>query len=467
MTKKELLALYKAKSAELKALTDKGDDMTPEDVTAGETLADEVDALKAQIAEFGKADALKARIAANDTFASTAVAPGRIGHAAARTEHVDAEESETDKLLLTGGFKCLGHYALSVAKEKAGYAADLKARFHGAIKSYNHGVLNESGGDMKAANGMLEASDSEGGEFVPLTFAQGIWSRSLGQQQNLWARVGAIPIAGNTMRVSAYADDDRRDGQRMGGVAGVWMGEAGTFQKSKPSTRHIDLRLNKLGVFVWATEELLEDSATALDSELNRLAPDEFTFKLNDALVRGTGGGQPEGFLNSPAKITVAGTGSQGSKIVAQNIDDMWARRVTGSEANLIWLYNQDIEGQLNATYYSTGNNSGQLAYFPVGGISAQPTPILKGRPMIAIEQAESVGTEGDISLVDFSQFVAIQKSTGIHQAVSMHLAFDTAQVAFRFSIRVDAKPRWETALTRYKGAAKLSPFVTLSSTRT
>jgi hypothetical protein len=65
------------------------------------------------------------------------------------------------------------------------------------------------------------------------------------------------------------------------------------------------LKLHTLATLVPVTEELLED-APAMGAYLNRKAPEKMDFKLSDAIVRGTGVGQPLGFLNSPALVTVS-----------------------------------------------------------------------------------------------------------------------------------------------------------------
>jgi hypothetical protein len=48
-----------------------------------------------------------------------------------------------------------------------------------------------------------------------------------------------------------------------------------------------------------------------------------------------------------------------------------------------------------------------------------------------------------------------------------MHVAFTTDETAFRAVYRVDGAPMWRVALTPFKGANTLSPFVVLNSTRT
>jgi HK97 family phage major capsid protein len=87
----------------------------------------------------------------------------------------------------------------------------------------------------------------------------------------------------------------------------------------------------------------------------------------------------------------------------------------------------------------------------------------IKGRPVIAVEYAETVGTVGDISLVDLSKYRVIRKG-GVEQASSMHVYFAQGEQAFRAFYRVDGQPTPRAALTPFKGTATLSPFVVLAT---
>jgi HK97 family phage major capsid protein len=86
------------------------------------------------------------------------------------------------------------------------------------------------------------------------------------------------------------------------------------------------------------------------------------------------------------------------------------------------------------------------------------------GKPVIAIEQAASVGTEGDVIFADLGQYIVGDKG-GLNSATSIHVAFTTDQTAFRFIYRVNGEPVWHQPLTPYKGTSDtLSPYVTLQT---
>jgi HK97 family phage major capsid protein len=182
-----------------------------------------------------------------------------------------------------------------------------------------------------------------------------------------------------------------------------------------------------------------------------------------DAIFRGDGAGKPLGFLNSPAKVSVAKESGQASKtIVYENVVKMWSRMWARSRANAVWFINQDVEPQLYTMSQVIGT-AGVPVYLPANGISGQPYGTLFGRPVIAVEYADTVGNEGDISFVDLSQFVLADKG-GVQAASSMHVNFLQDEMVFRITYRVDGQPIWHSALTPYKGANTLSPFITLAA---
>ena len=142
----------------------------------------------------------------------------------------------------------------------------------------------------------------------------------------------------------------------------------------------------------------------------------------------------------------------------------MWARMWARSRPNAVWFINQNIEPQLFTMSLAVGTG-GIPIYMPANGLSGSPYGQLMGRPVIAIEQCQTLGTVGDIILADMSQYILADKG-GMQTASSIHIAFTTDESVFRFVYRVDGQPIWNSALTPYKGtvANSLSPFVALAT---
>ena len=73
------------------------------------------------------------------------------------------------------------------------------------------------------------------------------------------------------------------------------------------------------------------------------------------------------------------------------------------------------------------------------------------------------MGALGDLIFVDWSMMQAISKGT-VNTAMSMHVQFVTDELAYRFTFRVDAQPKWDKPLTPFKGSTTTSPFVALAT---
>lgn len=234
---------------------------------------------------------------------------------------------------------------------------------------------------------------------------------------------------------------------------------------AKPALQDMTIRLNKLMALVPMSEELMED-APALDSYLRAKAPQKMVSKLNTAIVRGTGAGQPLGILNAGSTITVAKeSGPQtADTVIYKNIVNMWSRLYAPCRRNAVWLINQDIEPQLLRMAFDEGATDKYPVYLPANGAAGSPYATLMGRPVVPVEACSTLGDLGDINLVDLSQYMTLTKGGDIKTDVSIHLFFDQALTAYRFMFRVAGQPWWGSSVTPQFGTATRSWAVTLEA---
>ncbi|MCK9326323.1 MAG: phage major capsid protein [Bacteroidales bacterium] len=316
---------------------------------------------------------------------------------------------------------------------------------------------------FNAASGMSESVPSDGGFLVQQEFSQTILERAYSTGEIL-NKISAIPIGAgkNGLKTPCVDESSRANGSRFGGIRAYWEGEADQITGSKAKFGLLDLSLKKLTALVYCTDDLLED-AIALEAWLMQKVPLEINFKVEDAIINGSGAGQPLGILNGGALVPVAKeTGQVADTIVFENVNKMWSRCWAPSRKNAVWLINQDCEPQLNGMSIAVGTG-GIPVYLPAGGLSQSPYSTLFGRPVIPVEYCATVGDQGDIILADFTQYQAIDKGV-LKTATSIHVRFDYNETAFRFVFRFDGQPSWKSALTPYKGSNTLSPFVALAN---
>jgi len=315
---------------------------------------------------------------------------------------------------------------------------------------------------FNAASGLNETTPSDGGFLVQQDFSN-VLLQDIFQTGVLAARCQSVEISNNanSMKLNGV-DETSRAASRFGGIISYWGDEATEKTASKPKFRQIELNLKKLFGLCYATDELLADAA-ALESFLRMAFPSEMNFKIDDALVNGTGAGQPLGVLNAGCLVTVAKeTGQGAATIQAENIVKMYSRLFASSLGRAVWLINQDTIPQLFTLSLAVGTGGAPI-FMPAGGLSQTPYNTILGLPVLPIEQCATLGTVGDIILADFGGYQLGRKG-GIQADMSIHVRFIYDESVFRFVLRIDGQPIRATALTPYKGSNTLSHFVALAT---
>ena len=318
-----------------------------------------------------------------------------------------------------------------------------------------------------AATGAGEAVPSEGGFLVQKDFSIDLLGL-MHEMGDLLGRVRRVPLGANSngIKLPVIKETSRANGSRWGGVQGYWVNEADTATASRPTFDQIELSLQKLLAIGYSTEELLRDSS-ALEMVMRTAFSEEMTFKTEDAIINGTGSGQPLGILNSGALISQAAESGQAAATVnAQNVLNMYSRMPARQRRNAVWLINQEIEPQLWTMALPNATGAMILLYRPPGsndasGVSSFAT--LLGRPVLPVEYCAALGTVGDILFFDPQSYVMIDKD-GVRSDSSMHVRFLYDEMTFRFIYRVDGQPIWRTTLSPFKGTNSYSPYVGLAT---
>jgi HK97 family phage major capsid protein len=303
-----------------------------------------------------------------------------------------------------------------------------------------------------------EGIGSEGGFAVPPEFRADIWQKVSGEGTIL----SMTDQQFTTKNSQTFPKDETTAWDASGGIQAYWEAEASQLTQSKLSLEGETVRLNKLTALVPVTEELMED-APGLDGYLRNKVGAKFDFKTVMAFLQGTGAGQPLGGLNAPSKVSVAKRTGQGADtIIFENILDMWSRMYAPCRSKAVWHISQDIEPQLHSMEFPVGTG-GVPVYLPAGGLSASPYATLYGRPIMPTQACNTLGDQGDINLVDWSQYLTLTKiNGGLRADVSMHLWFDYDVRAYRFILRIGGAPWWKSYITPRGSTNYLSWFVTL-----
>ncbi len=370
-----------------------------------------------------------------------------IAQTAARHGSDDPESIDSGKLPTP--FKSFGEQLSAVAA----FTRDPTSR-HAGIRGLQQ---------IQAASGASEGISSDGGFLVQTDFTAELL-RLVHETGVLSQRTDRKPISPNAngLKINAVDETSRVDGSRWGGVRAYWTAEAGSLTATKPKYRQMELSLQKLTGLYYATDELLMDTV-ALGAFIQDAFAEEFGFKLDDGIIRGSGGGMPLGILGHAGTVNVAKeTGQDANTVLAENVENMWARAWARGLMNSEWYINQDVWPQLFQLSHVIGTGGVPMFMLPGGMVNA-PFGALMGRPVTPIEHCETLGTSGDIILANFFEYLMIEKG-GIEAASSIHVQFLTDETTFRFILRADGQPKRNAALTPYKGTNTQSSFITLAT---
>lgn len=310
-----------------------------------------------------------------------------------------------------------------------------------------------------------EGVGADGGFAVPPDFRSAIMEKVMGEE-SLLGRTDQMQTSSNSITLPK---DETAPWDSTGGLQAYWDGENDQLTQSKVALKEHTVRLNKLTALVPVTEELMDD-APSLDAYLRRRVPEKFDFKINNAIVNGTGAGQPTGILNansliSAAKDTSTSPVQPADTIRFKNITSMYSRMYAPLRNGAIWLANQDIEPQLlNMEFPTTTGASAVPAYMPAGGLSASPYATLMGRPVIYTQACQTLGDKGDIIFVNLGSYMTAIKTGGVRTDVSLHLWFDYNTAAYRFIMRVAGEPWWNSAIDPLNGTNTYGWAITLDA---
>lgn len=440
---------------------------------AGPSDEQAITKLKARLAEIqSEADEIKAKVDDDQDGAAEDEQITKLEELAAESEKVSRQIKAREAFSVQGAGRKSAAELQNGKKPAAGSSAriDGKNPWPGGLGEFANAVRLASvrGGELdprlrNAAPSTYgnEGSGADGGFAVPPDVRSDILAKVFAEE-SLLALTDRMQSSSNTLTMPI---DMTTPWQTTGGILAYWVAEAATKTQSKPALEEVTVKLNTLAALVPVTEELIED-APAMDSYLRKKVPEKLDFKISDALVRGSGAGQPLGFLNSPALVTVTAEGGQtATTINATNVLKMNARMPTNSRKTSVWLIHPDAEVQLPLMVVGT-----QPVYMPPGGMADAPYGRLLGRPVIPHQVCATLGALGDIMFVDFQQYLTVTKTgtqrdaNGMRTDVSIHLWFDQDMVAYRFTVRIAGQPWWSATTTQRSGSNAQSPFVVLGA---
>lgn len=314
-----------------------------------------------------------------------------------------------------------------------------------------HDIRNSFGSSVPA----------DGGFLIPESLRSELLRVSL-ESAVVRPRARVIPMDSLTVPFPTI-DSTSNASNVYGGITAYWTEEAGALTESSATFGRIKLEAKKLTAYTEVPNELFQDSIISLAAFINDVFPEALAWFEDIAFMRGTGVGEPLGFLNTgnAAAVAVAKeTGQAADTILWENIVKMYARMLPTSLARAVWIAHIDTFPELATMALSVG--TGGSAVWLSNGVSGPPMSIL-GRPVFFTEKAETLGDAGDINFADLGYYLIGDRQT-MQADSSPHYKFANDLTSMRFIERVDGTPWIKNPITPNKGTNTLSPFVKIAA---
>lgn len=314
--------------------------------------------------------------------------------------------------------------------------------------------VRQNSPELKA---LAENNGSSGGYLVPPAWANNILTHALEFASIRSYGVQSFNMPSPEFNIPALYSPDISSNY-YGGVITYWGNEASVLYNgaSAPKFGKVNLAVNKLFGYFEAMEDLTRDAFIALSPLLERVFGQSLGLEENLAFYSGDGVGKPLGVVKAPCRATVSrGTASQ---IHATDFVNMLAR-FNGNMDNAVFIANQStipyvytLRDPAGSYIFSAGYN---------GNISGAVPGTVFGIPIVFTQIAEALGTEGDLTLGDWRQYI-VGDLEGLRFEESKEYKFGEDIKCWKIIKRLDGKPWLPTAVTPKKGGSTLSPFVTL-----
>lgn len=300
---------------------------------------------------------------------------------------------------------------------------------------------------------------SDGGFLIPEVLRSQLLQVAL-ERAIVRPRATVIPM--DSLRVPIPTVDATSNvSSVMGGLIAYWSEEGGTFTDASAKFGRVMLEAKKLTGYSGIPRELYQDSVIAMQAFIEANWPMALAWFEDLGFMKGTGAGEPLGFMNNPATIIAAAEAGQPTlTIVWENIVNMFSRMLPSSLSSAVWLASPDTFPQLATMALSVG--TGGAPVWLSNGQAGPPMTIL-GRPLIITEKAQKLGTQGDLIFADLAYYLVGDRQM-MTLDTSEHYLFGSDKVAVRIVQRVDGQPWIQSAITPQNNGPTLSPFVELAT---
>ena len=353
-----------------------------------------------------------------------------------KTENAEERKAPAEVKTEEKYYRSLGEQLVDIKKASLGYGVTP------ALEKTQRSIL-----------GMNTQVGSEGGYAIQVDFANRIMD-SVIEQSEILNRVDRYQVSANANEVYVSMVNETTTANVFGGVTAYVVEEGATIPNTKPSLKQIRLPLKKLAALAYVTDEQMRD-AQFTGSLLERAFALAIA-RLREKMI-------VENVVNNAGTTTIAKeSGQSAATVVGKNFLKMRNALISTSRRNAIWTMHPDVAAELPEMYLS-GAHTDKFIYMPEDGIYSTGYDRLFGREIIESDYCSALGTKGDVLYWNPFEYLEITKG-GIETAASIHVAFDTAQMAFRAITYANGMCKYDQGITLVNSSVARASYVTLAT---
>ena len=306
---------------------------------------------------------------------------------------------------------------------------------------------------QRAILGMNTQVGGEGGYAIQTDFVNNIQD-SIIEQSEILSRVDRYQVSANANEVYVAMVNETTTANVFGGIVAYVVEEGAQIPDTKPALRQIRLGLKKLAALAYVTDEQLRDARFTGDL-LERGFALAMAREREKMIIENV-------IANSGTTVIAKESGQAAGSVVGKNFLKMRNALISTSRRNAIWTMHPDVAAELPEMYLE-GAHTDKFIYMPENGISVQGYDRLFGREILESDYCSALGTKGDILYWNPFEYLEVFKG-GIETASSIHVAFDTAQQAFRAISYVNGMCKYDQGISLVNSQTKRASYVTLAT---
>ncbi len=366
------------------------------------------------------------------TAAVTAPIPSVVKSEAEEARKAPAEVKTDDSKI----YRSFGEQLFDIKKATMGYGVTP------ALEKSQRSIL-----------GMNTQVGADGGYAIQVDFANRIMD-SMVEQSEILSRVDRYQVSANANEVYVTMVNETTTANVFGGIQCYVVEEGAQIPNTKPALKQIRLGLKKLAALAYVTDEQMRD-ASFTGSLLERGFALAMARQREKMIITNV--------IANPGTTTIAKeSGQSAATVVGKNFLKMRNALISTARRNAIWTMHPDVAAELPEMYLS-GAHTDKFIYMPENGISVAGYDRLFGREILESDYCSALGTKGDVLYWNPFEYLEVFKG-GVETATSIHVAFDTAQMAFRAISYVNGMCKYDQGITLVNSSTPRASYVTLAT---